>query len=579
MIETEQRLERATDRMAARESHGLAERAFGGSLTRSASGSLHLGGEQQAALEHITGPGDLAIVTGYAGTGKSAMLGVARGEWEAAGYEVRGIALSGIAAENLESGSGIASRTIASLEHQWGQNRELLTDKSILVIDEAGMIGTRQMERVITEAEKRRAKVVLVGDPEQLQAIEADASFRSIAERHAGVEITEVRRQSEDWQRDATRHLATGRTGEAIDAYEQAGRVHAAETREVARGQLIDRWDKDRQAKPLAGRIILTHTNDEVRELNEAARGRMHAAGDLGDDITLQVERGSRDFASGDRVMFLKNERGLGVKNGSLGTIRSVNALSMAVTLDDGRGVTFDLKDWLIATPLWNRLFGVAAGEPSGAKRLIDCRHLAYSPRPMSLVSRALSPLAPIAALPLLMAQIPAHAAPARARHVSAKNVSAPAKATTDIIALPLNPVLPAGQRLCAATTAAGLGYTMLRPAAGAMPTEADFVLVNYIGYLAATGAVFDQGVRASFPVNGVIPGFSRGLQMLARTGIARLCIPAAMGYGAQGSGPIPANSDLVFQVELIDYKTAAEIDAMRKASAAPSADVVAPQQ
>jgi ATP-dependent exoDNAse (exonuclease V) alpha subunit len=103
------------------------------------------------------------------------MLGVAREAWEKAGYTVRGAALSGIAAENLENGSGIASRTIASLEHQWGQGRELLTDKSILVIDEAGMIGTRQMERVITEAEKRGAKVVLVGDPEQLQAIEAGA--------------------------------------------------------------------------------------------------------------------------------------------------------------------------------------------------------------------------------------------------------------------------------------------------------------------------------------------------------------------------------------------------------------------
>ncbi|MEI4600223.1 AAA family ATPase, partial [Klebsiella pneumoniae] len=86
------------------------------------------------------------MVVGYAGTGKSAMLGVAREAWESAGYQVQGLALSGIAAENLESGSGIASRTIASIEHQWGQGRELLTDKSILVIDEAGMIGTRQME-------------------------------------------------------------------------------------------------------------------------------------------------------------------------------------------------------------------------------------------------------------------------------------------------------------------------------------------------------------------------------------------------------------------------------------------------
>ncbi len=146
------------------------------------------------------------------------------------------------------------------------------------------------------------------------------------------------------------------------------------------------------------------------------------------------------------------------------------------------------------------------------------------------------------------------------------------------IIPLPLNPTIPAAQRLCSAKTDAGLGYTMLRPATGPMPAESDVVLVNYIGYLASTGAVFDQGMRASFPVNGVIPGFSKGLQMLAKGGVARFCIPAAMGYGANETGPIPANSDLVFQVELIDYKTAAEIAAMRKAAGAPE-DAAAPRQ
>ena len=106
----------------------------------------------------------LSVVLGYAGPGKSAMLGVAREAWEESGYHVHGLALSGIAAENLESGSGIASRTIASMEHQWSQGRDLLGDRDVLVIDEAGMIGSRQMERVLTEAERCGAKLVLIGD-------------------------------------------------------------------------------------------------------------------------------------------------------------------------------------------------------------------------------------------------------------------------------------------------------------------------------------------------------------------------------------------------------------------------------
>ncbi|MFB9949572.1 Ti-type conjugative transfer relaxase TraA [Rhizobium puerariae] len=346
MIEAEQRLHRAAELMAEKELHEVSDREREAALLRAEQRGLVLPGEQADALAHVTDGRDLGIVVGYAGTGKSAMLGVAREAWEAAGYEVRGVALSGIAAENLESGSGIASRTIASMEHGWQNGRDVLTARDVLVIDEAGMVGTRQLERVLSHAAEAGAKVVLVGDPQQLQSIEAGAAFRSIHERHGGVEIHEVRRQREDWQRDATRDLATGRTGEAIHAYDRHGMVHEAQTREQARGDLIDRWDRERQASPDSSRIILTYTNAEVRELNEAARERMREAGDLGEDVRVTVERGSRNFASGDRVMFLQNERGLGVKNGTLGTIEQVSAQSMSVRTDDGRNIAFDLKDY-----------------------------------------------------------------------------------------------------------------------------------------------------------------------------------------------------------------------------------------
>ena len=346
MIEAEQRLHRAAELMAQKELHEVSDRDREAALARAEARGLVLSGEQADALAHVTEGRGLAVVVGYAGTGKSAMLGVAREAWEAAGYEVRGVTLSGIAAENLESGSGIASRTIASMEHGWKNGRDMLTAHNVLVIDEAGMVGTRQLERVLSHAAEAGAKVVLVGDPQQLQSIEAGAAFRSIHERHGGAEIGEVRRQREDWQRDATRDLATGRTGNAIHAYDARGMVHEAASREQACEDLIDRWDRDRQAAPDASRIILTHTNAEVRELNEAARDRMRAASDLGEDVRVTVERGERTFATGDRVMFLANERGLGVKNGTLGTIEQVSAQSMTVRTDDGRSVAFDLKDY-----------------------------------------------------------------------------------------------------------------------------------------------------------------------------------------------------------------------------------------
>jgi Ti-type conjugative transfer relaxase TraA len=346
MIETEARLERATVKLDASRGHGMDEHHRKLALARAEMRGLVLSSEQRSAFDHITSGRDLGTVVGYAGTGKSAMLGVAREAWESAGYQVQGLALSGIAAENLESGSGIASRTIASIEHQWQQGRELLTDRSILVIDEAGMIGTRQMERVIAEAENRRAKVVLAGDPEQLQAIEAGAAFRSVAERHGAIEITDIRRQRVDWQRLATRQLATGRIAEALDAYGQAGMVVDSETRVDARSALIARWDRERIADPAASRMILTHTNQECDELNALARDVMRRSGALDTEIAVETTRGERLLGAGDRVMFLRNERSLGVKNGSLGTIEQVDHARMAVRLDDGRQVAFDHKNY-----------------------------------------------------------------------------------------------------------------------------------------------------------------------------------------------------------------------------------------
>jgi Ti-type conjugative transfer relaxase TraA len=346
MIATEAQLERAGDELARGAGHGVSVSHRTGALETAEGCGLVLSGEQRDAFDHITEGRGLASVIGYAGTGKSAMLGVAREAWEREGYQVRGAALSGIAAENLEGGSGIQSRTIASLEHAWAQGRDQLSRNDVLVVDEAGMIGTRQMERVLSHARDAGAKVVLVGDPEQLQAIEAGAAFRSISERHGAADITEVRRQRDDWQKEATRSLATGRTGEALHAYESRGMVQAADTREAARGELVDGWDRQRQAEPDKTRIILTHTNAEVRELNQEARERVRASGGLGPDVGVTVDRGRRDFASGDRIMFLCNERSMGVKNGTLGTLEQVSEGRMAVRLDGGSRVAFDLKDY-----------------------------------------------------------------------------------------------------------------------------------------------------------------------------------------------------------------------------------------
>src|SRR3546814_18353582 len=121
------------------------------------------------------------------------------------------------------------------MEYQWEQGRELLGPRDVLVIDEAGMIGTRQMECVLSHAEQAGAQVVLVGDPEQLQALEAGAAFRAVTDRPGWAEITEIRRPCAAGQRDATKALATGRAGEASPPDQALGRAHAPERRARSR--------------------------------------------------------------------------------------------------------------------------------------------------------------------------------------------------------------------------------------------------------------------------------------------------------------------------------------------------------
>ena len=365
MLETERRMEAAAGELAGHDGHRVLQAAGWRPVKGAERGGLVLEAEQREAFRHVTSGPDLSLVVGYAGSGKSTMLGVARAAWEAEGYSVRGLALSGIAAEGLEKGAGIASRTIASLEYAWKEGRDQLTSRDVLVVDEAGMIGSRQMERVLSAARTAGAKVVLIGDPEQLQAIEAGAAFRALAERHGAAEITTIRRQHETWQRDATRELATGRTEAALERYAAAGMVQAADTREAARAGLVAIWDAARRQRPEQSQVILAYTRDDVRDLNEKARAELRAAGELRSaDQVVQTERGERAFAAGDRIMFQKNERGLGgdgrgrggvaVKNGTLGTVLEVasGGERLTVRLDGqekgraGQAVTFTTRDY-----------------------------------------------------------------------------------------------------------------------------------------------------------------------------------------------------------------------------------------
>jgi Ti-type conjugative transfer relaxase TraA len=322
--------------------------------------------EQVDAIRYVTGDNGIAAVVGLAGAGKSTLLAAARVAWEGDGHRVIGAALAGKAAEGLEDSSGIKSRTLASLEQAWANGRDLLEPGNVLVIDEAGMISSQQMGRVLKVAEDAGAKVVLVGDAMQLQPIQAGAAFRAISDRIGFAELAGVRRQREAWAREASRLFARGNVRDGVDAYAQQGRITEAETRAEIVGRIVADWTNarrellrnagDRGDSPqLRGDelLVLAHTNEDVKRLNESLRQVMMEEGALTGTRDFQTARGVREFAVGDRIIFLENARFLEprarhlgpqyVKNGMLGTVISTGCKRdgslLSVRLDNGRDV------------------------------------------------------------------------------------------------------------------------------------------------------------------------------------------------------------------------------------------------
>ena len=286
MLTAERSLLENADALAQRADHHVDPKRRTAVLTQH-----RLSAEQERAVVEVTTRGDLKALAGVAGSGKSTALAAMREVWEAEGYTVKGAALAGIAAENLEVAAGIQSRTLASYELAWSNGRDPLSRRDVLVIDEAGMIGTKQLERVLAVAEKAHAKVVLVGDPEQLQAIEAGAPFRGITAAHGVSNLTEVRRQKNHWQRDATAALASGKTADALDAYDKQGGIVAVETRDEARSALLARWASDGKREPHRSQLILGYTRDEVRALNTAVRALREQSGQLGRSEQVSTEQ------------------------------------------------------------------------------------------------------------------------------------------------------------------------------------------------------------------------------------------------------------------------------------------------
>jgi Ti-type conjugative transfer relaxase TraA len=295
--------------------------------------------EQRKALLHIVErPGAVQVVRGMAGTGKTYMLTASKAVWEMDGYDVRGVCLSGKAVAGLEE-AGISSETIAKF---LGDKEQKLTDRTVIICDEAGMVGTRQMSQIIDAVNCSRAKLILVGDERQLQSIGAGGAFKAIANRIGQAELREITRQKEEWAREAVHNFADGDAQRGLKAYTERGLLTIGRHRTHAINKIISDWRDGGGTLNPKDHLILAGSNRDVSALNlKAQKERRLGQALKGDQVKIQ---GSFCYP-GDRIVFTKNSKIFQVKNGMFATVLKVKDQGITVKLDNQQKRVIKLRN------------------------------------------------------------------------------------------------------------------------------------------------------------------------------------------------------------------------------------------
>lgn len=388
MLELERNLIARCERLAAdREAFRLSDPS-----RRAALQTVSLSEEQRRAFDHALDSGRVAAIQGAAGTGKSTLLRGVNGAYTAEGFRVLGTSLSQRATRGLEEASGIPSRNVARLLHDLQAGEEDLDAKTVLVVDEAGMLGTRQLEELTRRVEEAGAKALLVGDSRQLQAVDAGGAFRGVQERIGYAELIDNRRQQKQADREMALAFREGRVADGLEILHKHGRLYLHADTDAIKQTAVLAYLQDLDAGKSS--LLLAKDRHAVHELNDAVRGELKSEGILGQsETTVRTTNGYRHLAEQDRVVL-----GLGAKqqfynqlerhdreyahNGACGTVEHVVSEKVTVRLDSGQWIELNAAGYLDKegkTQGWAMDHGYAATVHKAQGMTVDRSHVVIS--------------------------------------------------------------------------------------------------------------------------------------------------------------------------------------------------------
>nr|MCH9763257.1 Ti-type conjugative transfer relaxase TraA [Gammaproteobacteria bacterium] len=330
---------------------------------------FNLNDEQREALSFITTGHNISLLVGKPGTGKSYLLKPVHAYYQSNNCRVLGAALSSKVAKALEDDTGIQSSTIAALSYRLANKKLKLTKNDVLVIDEAGMVDFSSMAMILNAANRAQAKVILVGDPQQLKPIQKGEIFRGIADRVGYISLDNITRQQDEGDRQASLMLARGEIDEALAHYDKKGALKLIKETpgHNAASELVSDWAHTiTSTDDIKSHIILAFTRSSVSDLNDRARASLQEKALLATDEFIyyrDVEKKGAALKAGTRAIISLTDRELGTSGGEQVNILKVSAEAITIQLENGKeaNIPAHLKHYL--KPIDKRDIVLARGE------------------------------------------------------------------------------------------------------------------------------------------------------------------------------------------------------------------------